>query len=940
MKGVIAMKKSCITLLVTLCLLLTTLFVPVQAVVGEPAIDQIGVVQQLPDLYGDEGIGKDVVYTQNVSSDYLQPSEAEAYQIMIGLKSKFPHGMTFTNRHYYAWKGGSSSYYYGGGHGCAGFCFYLSDACFGSTPAERIYNFTYEQIKVGDCLRINNDTHIVTVMEKYDDHIVVAEANYDDMVYWGRTFTRSQVMEITTFLLTRYGKWQQYNGGWKYVFVDGKYAAGWGRIQGKWYYFNNEGFMQTGVLTIGGKKYAFDSNSGAMITGWINHKVDGVTYKMYANNSGEIQSGWVKIDGKWHFFNGNGYMKTGWHQEGSSWYYLDPTSGVMYTGIHTINGASYTFNSSGIWQQNSAKNGWVQENGKWYYYKNNAKQKGWLQEGSTWYYLDSNGVMVTGEYVISGKTHVFNGSGVWQGEKVVAQKNGWVKENSDWFYYKNGVKQTGIQTIGGYKYAFRSSDGAMITGWINHSTGGAKYLLYADGSGVIQTGWKQIGGKWYFFDGNGYMKTGWLQQGSTWYYLDSNGVMVTGEYVISGKTHVFNGSGVWQGEKVVVQKNGWVQESGKWFFYKNDVKQKGWLQQGSTWYYLDSNGVMVTGEYVISGKTHVFNGSGVWQGEKAQKNGWIQESGKWYYYKNDVMQKGIQTIGGVKYAFDSNTGVMITGWINHKTGGVTYKLYAETSGAIVTGFKTISGKTYYFDPDGFLQTGLLAFQNGFYFADDTGAVVKNSWKKYDGDWYYFGSDGKAVTGWFQQSGIWYYMNAGGVMVTGEYEISGKIHVFNNSGVWLGEKTVKNGWVQENGYWYYYQNDKAVVGKQQIGGKWYAFRNDGIMLTGWIDQTLSGGTVNKYYANSDGTLCFGWKQVNGTWYYFDPGSGIMQTGLKTIGGKLYAFTDDGEMLTGWIKDSQGNQYYANTSGVLVVNRWEQIDDAWHHFDANGICTTIY
>ena len=277
------MKKSYFALFLTLCLLLTTLVTPIQAATHavapehETAVCQSGGAQSLPDVGGDEGIGKDVIYYQDVSSDYLQPSEAEAYQIMMSLKSKFPHGMTFTNRHYYAWKGCSSSYYYGGGHGCAGFCFYLSDACFGSTPAERIDNFTYDQIKVGDCLRINNDTHIVTVMEKYDDHIVVAEANYDDMVYWGRTFTRAQVMEVTTFLLTRYGKWQQYSGGWKYVFVDGKYAAGWGRIQGNWYYFNSNGYMQTGIQTIGGKKYAFNSSSGAMITGWIDHTVSGTT---------------------------------------------------------------------------------------------------------------------------------------------------------------------------------------------------------------------------------------------------------------------------------------------------------------------------------------------------------------------------------------------------------------------------------------------------------------------------------------------------------------------------------------------------------------------------------------------------------------------------------------------------------------------------------------
>ena len=41
---------------------------------------------------------------------------------------------------------------------------------------------------------------------------------------------------------------------------------------------------------------------------------------------------------------------------------------------------------------------------------------------------------------------------------------------------------------------------------------------YMDANGVMQTGWKQISGKWYYFSSGGDMKTGWLQQGSTWNY--------------------------------------------------------------------------------------------------------------------------------------------------------------------------------------------------------------------------------------------------------------------------------------------------------------------------------------------------------------------------------------------------------------------------------------
>ena len=42
-------------------------------------------------------------------------------------------------------------------------------------------------------------------------------------------------------------------------------------------------------------------------------------------------------------------MHTGWLQQGGSWYYLGP-DGAMFTGMHTINGRTYTFDESGVWQ--------------------------------------------------------------------------------------------------------------------------------------------------------------------------------------------------------------------------------------------------------------------------------------------------------------------------------------------------------------------------------------------------------------------------------------------------------------------------------------------------------------------------------------------------------------------------------------------------------------
>lgn len=127
------------------------------------------------------------------------PTEPEAYNAMIAIKSKYPEGMRWTNDNEYAWKGGIFSV----GYGCAGFAFILSDAAFGELPARMVSDFTYADIRVGDILRINNDTHSVIVLEKHSDHVVIAEGNYNRSIHWGRKLDRTSV-EQANYILTRY----------------------------------------------------------------------------------------------------------------------------------------------------------------------------------------------------------------------------------------------------------------------------------------------------------------------------------------------------------------------------------------------------------------------------------------------------------------------------------------------------------------------------------------------------------------------------------------------------------------------------------------------------------------------------------------------------------------------------------------------------------------
>ena len=172
-------------------------------------------------IYGDDGVctvcgclGPDSRPARTAAG--AVPTYQEAYEAMIALKDKYPEGMAWTNftpygsqgelGDSYVWKGGRI---YGSnrGVGCAAFSFLLSDAAFDSLPARVIERggFTLEDVKIGDILRVNGNSHSVIVLQKSEGGVVVAEGNYNKSVHWGRVLTRAEVLNAD-YVITRYPK--------------------------------------------------------------------------------------------------------------------------------------------------------------------------------------------------------------------------------------------------------------------------------------------------------------------------------------------------------------------------------------------------------------------------------------------------------------------------------------------------------------------------------------------------------------------------------------------------------------------------------------------------------------------------------------------------------------------------------------------------------------
>jgi len=172
------------------------MFPPPEPQVIEPQIVEPQVVE--PQVPGAPTPGAPTPGTPTPGTPTPALTEQYVYDAMIALKADYPEGMPWTNANYYAWNGRTFS----GGFGCVAFAFILSDAAFGDLKARTHEDFG--NIRVGDILRVNNDSHSVIVLSVDASMVTIAEGNYNGAIHWGRTITRARIWETGTYVMTRY----------------------------------------------------------------------------------------------------------------------------------------------------------------------------------------------------------------------------------------------------------------------------------------------------------------------------------------------------------------------------------------------------------------------------------------------------------------------------------------------------------------------------------------------------------------------------------------------------------------------------------------------------------------------------------------------------------------------------------------------------------------
>ena len=108
-------------------------------------------------------------------------------------------------------------------------------------------------------------------------------------------------------------------------------------------------------------------------------------------------------------FRANWGVKGAWEKSGSTWKYRYDDGTYASGSLVDIDGAIYTFNSSG-----NALRGWQKVSGSWRYFDpdTRAMVRGWLEYDGIWYWLDTtSGAMATGWALVGDTWYYFDAEG-------------------------------------------------------------------------------------------------------------------------------------------------------------------------------------------------------------------------------------------------------------------------------------------------------------------------------------------------------------------------------------------------------------------------------------------------------------------------------------------------------------------------------------------------
>ena len=358
--------------------------------------------------------------------------------------------------------------------------------------------------------------------------------------------------------MTSFAGWEKDEDGiWHYYDSDDEMVEDeWRKDGSKWFYLDEDGNMATDTWV--DDEYYVGSDGAMLKNAWIKTTADedvsdpdedGDHWYYFDNKGKKVTSEDKKINGKTYYFNEDGEMLYGWHEENGNvfylgtedegwraenqwlWLELPSEDDVDRNGVGFDNDDCatcdeegwYYFGSNGKMYESAKKK---KVNGKYYFFNDHGQM--------VYEWINNNKYRVTGTTTPSGATLVEGtasnaldgnagnnkGAGqIWnmQYSNVVedgSRANGWYEidgsedtgtdGDTDWYYFDDGEAERAdsagdLVTIDGDNEAVYRAK-IKING---------KYFCFNE-MGQMQTGLQYIAedGAFYYFDENGYMQTG------------------------------------------------------------------------------------------------------------------------------------------------------------------------------------------------------------------------------------------------------------------------------------------------------------------------------------------------------------------------------------------------------------------------------------------------
>ena len=719
--------------------------------------------------------------------------------------------------------------------------------------------------------------------------------------------------------------------------------------EGNYTYVKDGRLLTNCVEKIGGSYYGFDWY-GKMYANTIFSSLDPtdkVFYFYRASESGALYANqWYSGEYAINYYGENAKICTGLQTINGIQYLFDSNGALISSRIVLVDDTNYYCDTNGVAHKMPNNQWYKSDDGAWYYVQDGKLLKDCTaQIDGKWYHFEYYGELKTG--------------GLNTDASGALRINSWVYDGTYWYYYgEDGTAYTyGVYEISGAQYYFDMYSRMAVSEVCTDGTN--SYIADKNGqlTQVAKDGWFLFDGDYYYVE-NGQLKTnGAYKINGSWYAFG-----YTGKMCVDSDFNGF-GSSLYYRAKAdgKLYCSEWYQDENKnWYYYKEDASMaRGTTKIGETTYYFDVDGVLKANGAVEVGTSYrLADENGSW----IQTPGWVCVSESWYYVLNDgTLYTGILEENGATYYLSpkmaKNVGLLDVDGVAYQiaenglatkaadgfyTGDVLNHLYYVSDGRIATkGWLNVDGNWYYFEEKDYL---------GIYYA------VAGTNETIDGKLYHFNSDGvMASSGWgLYEDGSWYYASASGELSTGDVTLGGTAYHFDEDGKLQSGLVVENGICKlysENGIlqetgnaqgWsllggnYYYLKDGALlknVSRRLSDGKWYGFDATGKMRTNIIAD-------GRFYGKT-GAAQTGWFTVAGKWYYASSVNALLKTGLHVINGAEYYFDRNGTMQTGEFVVN-GKLFTTNENGVVLSkttmkNGWTNCQGSWYYYQ-NGIAYT--